>query len=559
MIPIKKEIQQCDVLIVGGGIAGLMAAISAAKQGVKVIVTEKANTRRSGSGATGCDHFFCYIPEIHGDFNIALKELTDSQGGQLGWSDESIQKIFLQRSYETVQDWMSWGINMKPHGEWEFNGHTLPGHTCHWLKYDGRNQKAILTQQALKCGVIIENRTAVTEFLTDNAKRIIGAVAIDVSAEQPVIKLYQAKSIIATTGIAMRLYPSTTPACMFNVCNCPAGTASGRAAAYRADATLVNLDILWVHSGPRYFERVGKSTWIGVMKDSYKKQISPYVKVATKDEADITGDVWSSVFTEKMKDGTGPVFMDCTETSQEDKAYMQWGIDCEGGSSVLDAIQQQNIDLNKHMVEFGKYKPIMQGNGIQINEQCATNVDGLFCAGDEAGNFNCGIAGAAVTGRIAGENAAVYVQNFKTSAEIEYHPLIAQCQQFYSSLMAREKGAHWKELNTALQQIMDDYASIIFKRSSTTLDAGYHYLSDLEKNAKASLCCKNSHELMRALEAFDLLLMGKLVFLTANERKESRGVHQRSDYTYTNPLLHGQFITISQTQGKPLINWRKRC
>ena len=65
MIPINQEIRECDVLIVGGGIAGLMAAIAAAQRGAKVIVAEKANTVRSGSGATGCDHFFCYIPEIH--------------------------------------------------------------------------------------------------------------------------------------------------------------------------------------------------------------------------------------------------------------------------------------------------------------------------------------------------------------------------------------------------------------------------------------------------------------------------------------------------------------
>ena len=40
--------------------------------------------------------------------------------------------------------------------------------------------------------------------------------------------------------------------------------------------------------------------------------------------------------------------MDCTETSAEDKAYMRWGIQCEGSSSVLDAMEQQNtihVDL----------------------------------------------------------------------------------------------------------------------------------------------------------------------------------------------------------------------
>ena len=66
--------------------------------------------------------------------------------------------------------------------------------------------------------------------------------------------------------------------------------------------------------------------------------------------------------------------------------------------------------FNKHMVEFDKYNPNMQGRGIEINERCETDLPGLYCAGDECGNFNVGIAGAAVTGRIAGENAASYAQ-----------------------------------------------------------------------------------------------------------------------------------------------------
>ena len=64
-----------DVLVVGGGIAGLMAAIAAADSGASVVIAEKANTLRSGAGATGNDHFVCYIPEIHKDFKEYMKEL----------------------------------------------------------------------------------------------------------------------------------------------------------------------------------------------------------------------------------------------------------------------------------------------------------------------------------------------------------------------------------------------------------------------------------------------------------------------------------------------------
>ena len=52
----KREIVETDVLCIGGGIAGLMAAIRAREVGAKVVVADKANTLRSGAGATGNDH-----------------------------------------------------------------------------------------------------------------------------------------------------------------------------------------------------------------------------------------------------------------------------------------------------------------------------------------------------------------------------------------------------------------------------------------------------------------------------------------------------------------------
>ena len=81
MIEMNKPLE-CDVLVAGGGVAGLMAAIAAAEEGAKVIVAEKANSKRSGSGATGNDHFLCYIPAVHGDDpSEFIREMEESQIG----------------------------------------------------------------------------------------------------------------------------------------------------------------------------------------------------------------------------------------------------------------------------------------------------------------------------------------------------------------------------------------------------------------------------------------------------------------------------------------------
>lgn len=79
-IKVRQDVVKTDVLIVGGGIAGMQAAIAAAETGVDVIVAEKADTRRSGCGATGNDHFICYIPDYHGDdfvrFVVKLRRVS---------------------------------------------------------------------------------------------------------------------------------------------------------------------------------------------------------------------------------------------------------------------------------------------------------------------------------------------------------------------------------------------------------------------------------------------------------------------------------------------------
>ena len=63
---------------------------------------------------------------------------------------------------------------------------------------------------------------------------------------------------------------------------------------------------------------------------------------------------------------------------------------------------------------------------------------------------------------------------------------------------------------------------------------------------------------MRCLEAEDLGLLGELAFISALERKETRGKHNRVDYPFTNPLLNGKFVTIEKLDGGPVTGWRDK-
>lgn len=554
-VKVCKDSIECDILVVGGGIGGLMAAIRGAEMGVKVVVAEKADTRRSGSGATGNDHFLCYIPEYHGDdMESIVHEVTDSLYGK--WQDISILRVMMERSFDVVKMWDSYGILMRPHGEWEFNGHAMPGRPLIHLKYDGRNQKSILTKEAQKRGVKIINKMPIAELLTDQNGNVVGAMGVNIAEKEPQIVVFKAKAVILTAGNASRLYPGVSPAYLFNVAHCPGNTGSGQAMAFRAGACLVNLDIPYAHAGTKYFARCGKATWIGVLKDYYSTPIGPFVTKPSKEFGDVTADIWTSVFREKMANGTGPTFMDCSETAEEDLRYMFWGLECEGDSSVIDYMQKYNIDIRKHMVEFTQYEPMLIGRGIEIDQRGAASIPGLYAAGDLVGNFRSDISGAAVWGVIAVEYASEYIKNVDY-ADVEGHKLISEKVNFYGEMLNRNNGSNWHEANVALQQIMRDYAGNEV-RSESLLCSGLKYLKDLRKYAIEQLKVANSHELMRALEVFDLMDMGELIMLCARERKETRENHKRSDYTFTNPLLNNMFQTIQKTEDGVMTEFRKR-
>ena len=158
---------------------------------------------------------------------------------------------------------------------------------------------------------------------------------------------------------------------------------------------------------------------------------------------------------------------------------------------------------------------------------------------------------------IAGESAAAYCQD-KDLTAIDDLPIIKEKSDWLASVMNREVGASWLEVNSTLNQIMDKYLSVKSPRSETLMRAGYKYLGDLKKYATAELSAANAHELMRALEVMDLIDLGMAAILSCQNRKESRGLSRRSDYTFTNPLLNNKFQTIHLENGEPVLAYRDR-
>lgn len=547
MIDITER-HQTDLLIIGGGIAGLMAAIRAADSGVTdITVVEKANVVRSGAGGGGNDHFRCYIPEVHGEGLPALRavvaETLASHTG--GGQDTKLSRLFMERSFEVVQQWEEWGIAMRPTGKWDFAGHAFPGRPRIFLKYDGSNQKKVLAREARKRGVKVLNFTSTTDLLTVNG-RAAGVLALNTAAEKPTFTLVSAKTVVMAPGCTTRLYTNKpSPGWMFNL-PYPGCNAGAIAQAYRAGARFVNMELPVRWAGPKYFARCGKGTWIGVLRYPDGKPIGPFVTRSNTEYGDITSDVWNTVFTDVMRKGTGPAYIDASDATPAELEYQHHGFVSEGLTCILNYMADEGLDFKRHAFEFMQYEPFVYGRGLEIDASAATSLPGLYAAGDAVGNIRSGIAVAAVYGMVAGESAAAALPGLEMP-DVEHHPLVQQRLDLCHTIMGRQgRGAVWKEANLALQQLMSDYAPAGpgEVRSETLLRAGLEYVGQLRARVLRSLEAQCSHTLLRALETLDLIDVGEVLMHAARARTETRGMHQRSDCTFTNPLWNNKFMNI---------------
>lgn len=558
MINITNSVDT-DVLVVGGGIGGLMAAIGAAEQGIRVTVAEKANTKRSGSGATGNDHFLGYYPELHGpDMEPIVKEVLDSLVGFC--HDTKLTRRFLEETFGVVKMWHSWGINMQPSGTWQCMGHAFPERPRVWLKYDGHNQKPVLTKVAKKKGATILNHHPVVDLIVKDG-RIAGALALNLTTTPPSITLIRARAVILATGTANRLYPPAgTPASLFNTAFCPSCAGAAQAQAWRIGAKLVNMEFPNRHAGPKFLARCGKSTWIGLFKYPDGKLLGPFVTKPTRQLGDITSDVWNSAFSDVLRNGRGPAYLDCSQTAPDDLAFMRKGMESEGLTAVLNYMKEKGLSPEKHAFEFMPYEPHLIGRGLEIDINGQTSIPGLYATGDMVGNFRADIAGAAVFGWIGGQHAGKNCGN-DALPDLTDDAWVQERTAFYNDLCAeKQNSAPWIEANKALQQITADYAAAgpYRVRSETLLLAGLKYLGDLRVTAAAEVQATCAHTLMRALETFDLMDCAEVIMRAALERKETRGMHLRSDFTFTNPLLTNKFLTIRKENGTVLPEWRAK-
>jgi adenylylsulfate reductase subunit A len=397
----------CDICVVGGGLAGCMAAIRAGELSDRVILVDKSNPERSGCTATGTDHIWAYFPEVQKAEGISLDDLVEDHVQNLakGLINKEIIHYIAATAYDRIQDLERFGLKMR------YDDSTLPGsyrlqyqlHNCrNTLHFDGRDVKRVLTEQVRQRGVNIADRVMINDLLVHDGQ-IAGAVGY--GTRDGHLHIFRAKAVIMAAGRPNRLY-KTFSGLVFNTRMPPALTGDGKAAMFRAGVELINMEFVSI---PGRWSSKNLVRGGGLPGGSYQPcgiglngldevirprnhELGPWQGPATPFGTDKT-------FMGELKAGRGPIYADMSWGSEEDQSYMHWAIANEGSGSCFHHLNQQyDIDFRKHKIELWPLEPehsAAAAGGPIIDGNCQTSLPGLFAAGDEAG----GIPQSVVPGR----------------------------------------------------------------------------------------------------------------------------------------------------------------
>lgn len=556
-----ETVIETDVLIIGGGIAGCLAAIRARELGVDVTLVEKGNTRRSGSAATGIDHCWAYIPPIHGPEYTVEDMVEDHTRNAGGFIYQDLVHTIASNSYQRILDLERFGVPMR-----DENGafrlvkkiHREPS----FVHFAGRDMKVKLTNEARKRAVRILNRVMVTDLLVRDGE-IIGCMGVN--TRQPEVFLFKAKSIVITTGSVFRLYRNPT-GMSFNTGFPPSETGDGHAMAFRSGVELVNMEFTTTQTGPKNFQRCGRGSYVpGVLRNALGRPLGDPQNDMTvgTGNAMAVGAIQKALesnlaFFQEVKEGRGPIYMDCTANTPAQIDYIRWALHNEGNTLFLRYLEQEGIDLGKHPIEFTVYEPkLSAGNsGIHVNTRCETNIPGLYAAGDAIGGVKRSVLPGALTlGWIAGEQAAERSRTRKHMVkDLAKEKEVLERKELIRELTGRKSGATWQEAQLALQNIMDHYSGLI--RSETLLQAGLDHISRLRQRMLREIYVKNPHDLYRTLEIFNLADIGEGIMWAALTRKESRfvpGYHFRADYPQQDDVNWRKFLAVKRDGPKTIV------
>jgi len=502
---------ECDVLVIGGGMAGCFAATKAREQGAAVILVDKGLVGKSGQ-TPYAGSFMAFNPDWGHNLDLWMDYVnkTSEYLNNRYWTETTIKE-----SYARYRDLASWGVQFAKGADGEpARFPTGPGVVEH-LRIDRclGDYAATIKKQVLKSGVRILNQVMVTELLKQDG-RIVGAIGIARES-------YDLYTLIAKTTVLC------VGACGFK----PMGyqplaqlTCDGEAMAYRAGAEILGKEFVDTHSTRVDFP--------GIVS---RKAIPPGLEGILPNPRSPRPERGRSMPAEAVNAEGSKLPARPAGASQYFGTYLQYEFEAHAGRAPI----YTPTPTGRTEVVGGAClgMSLRKADGLwPADTHCGSSLPGLYAAGDALGNMQNGavyailgsaIAGSAVTGAIAGVAAAQEARQMGKLTVDEKE--IARAKQTVLAPTERQGGFSPGWVTQLLQNTMMPYF-ISYIKKADRLQATLTLIEFMQEQLVPKLFARDPHELRLVHETKNMVLSAEMRLRSALFRTESRGNHYREDY-----------------------------
>lgn len=537
---LNKKNLSCDLLIAGGGIGGLIAAVEAKENNpdLDVIIVEKQFTGYGGKANKGGGvlQYFQLDKITPMDF---LQFHVHEIGGFIG--DQELMLKYVEMNHELLEKMDNWGIVMPRTEDGKYFMMPTGPFTC-MISVD-LDLCLKMRRQAEKLGVRIIDKTAITDFVVKDGA-VCGAFAFSILEEENTFYTISAPQVVIATGSQ-----NYRVGAMWS-----SGRGDGIAAAYNAGAEMRNPEF----GNFSQLIRVGSHGEVVFGENFMYNAKNEYVTANFTDHRQT--DICSLAIREwyvNMINGTGPIHLDYGPEKRDVKAVNHEWRNPYGARfrDCRDAFIKQ-FDTNLEVV------PLLIGEQscIKVDHDMKTTIKGLYAIGDAsycgscapgavpappARNRGSGILNAVFAGVLCGRAAAA--EKTCAPAAITEEETAANMEKTYAPLN-RAEGCNAKEVIELIQQAMCPSEYSVYMKADRIEEA-----EKLVKQARElvpTLKAVDLHDLLACHEAEYMVLSAEMHYLASKERKESRGWFLREDYPETDNENWFKYSIIKNVDGK---------
>ncbi|AVO55980.1 fumarate reductase/succinate dehydrogenase flavoprotein subunit [Ectopseudomonas mendocina] len=519
--------REYDLVVIGGGTAGPMAAIKAkeANRDLRVLLLDKANVKRSGAISMGMDGLNNAVIPGHATPEQYTKEITIANDGIV---NQAAVYAYASKSFETIEQLDRWGVKFEKDETGDYAVKKVHHMGAYVLPMpEGHDIKKVLYRQLKRARVEITNRVIATRLLTDADGAVNGVMGFDCrTADFHVIR---AKAVILACGAAGRLGLPASGYLMGTYEN-PTNAGDGYAMAYHAGAELANLECFQINP---------------LIKD-YNGPACAYVTgplggytANNKGERFIECDYWSGQmmweFHQELEGGNGPVFLKLDHLAEETIQTIEEILHSNERPSRGQFHAGRGTDYRTGMVEMHiseiGFCSGHSASGVWVNEKAETSVKGLYAAGDMAAVPHNYMLGAFTYGWFAGSNAAAYIAG-RDFTPVDAAQVERERARVYAPLK-REHGLPPAQVEYKLRRMVNDYLQP--PKVTKKMEIGLTRFAEIERDLD-QLKANNPHELMRALEVSVIRDCAEMAARASLFRTESRWglYHHRVDHPQRN-------------------------